>query len=402
LTFIQTGSFAPSIEESVGILRTLDLGDVAAENEIQGLRAYFVETGQFLQARQGHARLVVGRKGSGKTAIFYEVRNAEARGHDTLILDLKPEGHQFSRLREFATTHLSHGLQEHTFVAFWTYLLLTELARKVLEEDRKWATRDPQRYRQYAKLEALYERHDPGQLSDFSQRLSRQVDRITARMMEASAVELERSITEMIFEGDVREITDAVTEYLRTRETVWVLVDNLDKGWPVRGATSSDILLIRSLLDSTRKLQHSLESRDVMLKCLVFLRSDIFELVQLETPDKGKDTSIRLDWEDPEQFEAILAYRIQCSTGLTGSFREMWGQICAPLIKTEDSFDYVVARTLMRPRDLLRFVHSAVDVAINRRHNRILEEDLVYAERTYSEDLLVETSFEIKLTCHND
>jgi hypothetical protein len=49
----------------------------------------------------------------------------------------------------------------------------------------------------------------------------------------------------------------------------------------------------------------------------------------------------------------------------------------------------------MRPRDLLRFLHTAVDVAINRGHNLIAEDDLIQAEKAYSEDLLVETGFEI-------
>ena len=70
LDFIQTGSFSPPEMKDLGILRQLDLGDVAAENEIYGLHSYFVTTGQAIQALQWHARLVVCRKGSGKTAIF--------------------------------------------------------------------------------------------------------------------------------------------------------------------------------------------------------------------------------------------------------------------------------------------------------------------------------------------
>ena len=51
-------------------LEKVDLGDLAAENEIMALQSYFVPTGQYMQVKRGHARLVVGRKGAGKTAIF--------------------------------------------------------------------------------------------------------------------------------------------------------------------------------------------------------------------------------------------------------------------------------------------------------------------------------------------
>ena len=43
------------------LLEKLDLGDIAAENEVQQLRGYFVQTGQYNEARRGRARLVIGR-----------------------------------------------------------------------------------------------------------------------------------------------------------------------------------------------------------------------------------------------------------------------------------------------------------------------------------------------------
>ena len=81
-------------------LERVDLGDVAAKNEIISLQSYFVPTGQYNEVKRGHARLVVGRKGAGKTAIFYGVWEAYAHDKAHLVLDLKPEGHQLIKLRE--------------------------------------------------------------------------------------------------------------------------------------------------------------------------------------------------------------------------------------------------------------------------------------------------------------
>ena len=377
------------------LLHKIDLGDVAAENEIAGLRSYFVQTGPAVQARRGHARLVVGRKGSGKTAIFYDVRQSVGRGNERLVLDLKPEGHQFSRLKEFVLEGVAPGLREHTMVAFWNYILLCELARKALEKDRTIAHIDPDRYKRYSRLAAVYERHDPGWDADFSQRLVRQVDRIASKLGGLDVKELGGRLTEIIYEGDLRELSEAVREYLRSKENVWVLVDNLDKGWPVGGTTKTDMLIVRSLLDASRKLQHQLESDDIEFRCLVFLRSDIYEHLRREVPDKGKDTAIHLDWEDPEVFQDIVRRRVQASTGLDGTFRELWPRLCDPLVGYEDSFAYIVERTLMRPRDLLQFLNRAVDVAINRGHDRVHAEDITQAEKSYSEDMLLSTMFEI-------
>jgi hypothetical protein len=375
------------------LLQKLDLGDVAAENEIGGLKSYFVQTGQSAQAKKGHARLVVGRKGAGKTAVFYDVRNSIGKGHDRLILDLKPEGHQFARLRELVLDRLGAGLQEHTMVAFWTYLLLGELARKALEQDSTIASRDPQRYEAYEQLRSAYLTHDLGGDYDFSQRLLMQVDRVSRQLGDLDNVGAR--LTQVIFSGDSRLLSDSVSNYLKTKDVVWLLVDNLDKGWPVRGAAPIDILIVRSLLDATRKVQHQLESNGVEFNCLVFLRSDIYERLRADTPDKGKDTAISLDWEDPSLFEEIVRLRLRASSSLSGEFRDMWHKICTPLVDGQDSFAYMVDRTLMRPRDLLQFIQQALHVAINRGHDRVLEADVEQAERSYSEDILLTTSFEI-------
>ena len=387
---VSTGS-----AKQANLLQTIDLGDVAAENEISGLREYFVVTGQATQAKQGHARLVVGRKGSGKTAVFYDVRNSIRRSNDRLILDLKPEGHQFTKLRELVLDRLGPGMQEHTMVAFWNYILLGEIARKALDQDARIATRDPGRYETYKRLSDIYLQHDPGGDFDFSQRLLMQVDRISRTLGSTPVDQVGARLTQAIYSGSFRELSEAVSDYLKTKESVWLLVDNLDKGWPVRGTSPIDILIVRSLLDATRKLQHQLEANNVQFECLVFLRSDIYEHLREDTPDKGKDTAIRLDWEDPEVFAEIVRRRLQSSGELQGSFREMWPNICSPLIDGQDSFAYMLDRTLMRPRDLLQFLRSAMHIAINRGHTRIEEDDLIQAERSYSEDLLLTMSFEI-------
>jgi len=177
------------------------------------------------------------------------------------------------------------------------------------------------------------------------------------------------------------------------------LLDNLDKGWPTRGTTTTEILVIRTLLEATRKLQQDLLTRDIEFRCLVFLRRDIYQHLQREVPDKGKDTAIRLDWDDEEVFREIVLRRISSSTGLEGKFDEIWPIAVEPLIGVEDSFNYLLERTLMRPRDLLNFVRRSLEVALNRGHDKVTAGDILQAERSYSEDMLTALVFEIKDTC---
>lgn len=394
----------PSLKEKKvpeKLLEKVDLGDIAAENEIKGLKVYFVRTGQFNQAKQGHARLVIGRKGSGKTAIFYEIRNSLGFGKSMLILDLKPEGHQFIKLKEAVINNLSPGLKEHTMTAFWNYILLSELAYKILETDASYSQIDEKRRLKYEKLKALYQEHDPGkgEDADFSQRLLLQVEKIVKRFSEIDTSKGSPKITELIYgSGDIRNLNDAICDYLSEKQSVWLLIDNIDKSWPTRGATWEDILVVRALLEATRKIQRQIEQKAVEFKCLVFLRTDIYESLLQDTSDKGKDTPINLDWDDPLLFKEVIRKRIQVSTELTGIFDDIWPVIFDRIVGSEDSFNYILDRTLMRPRDLLNFLHKSIDVALNRNHGNVLSEDIKQAEKSYSEDMLLMTQFEIEDT----
>lgn len=83
---------------------------------------------------------------------------------------------------------------------------------------------------------------------------------------------------------------------------------------------------------------------------------------------------------------------------MTGQLRQVWPQLFDSHIGVEDSFNYVVARTLMRPRDLLAFIQRCVEVALNRGHDKVSADDILQAEHAYSEDLILTLSFEIQDT----
>lgn len=291
------------------LLSRIDLGAPAAENEIVGLRDYYVHAAPFNKALQGHSRLVVGRKGAGKTALFYAIRSAASRGQETLVLDLKPQGHQFTRLREAVVAELTPGQQEHTIEAFWTFLLTAEIAHKILNNPRelKIAEREPQRFERYEALKRAYFEHGLASGEDFSQRLLHQVDRLAQRFSEIEDVTVRTNLPELVYGGDIRSLADAVAEYVAAeRSELWLLMDNLDKGWPTRGASREDIIILGGLLDAARSLERQFERRGVIFRCLVFIRTDILERLDRFSSDRGKESMVTLDGNDIEVFREIL------------------------------------------------------------------------------------------------
>jgi len=380
-----------------GLLERIDMGDIAAENEISSLSSYFVKTPQFQQAQQGHARIVVGRKGIGKTAVFYGIRNQFSTRGSTLVLDLKPEGHQFIKLREEVLSRLSEGLQLHTLTAFWYYLLILELTNKTLEREVKTAYQNENALAWYNQLEEMYKAHSASE-GDFSERLMALINRIIADFPgELGSGISTPEITNIIYRGDIKEILRRLTPHLKPFEAVWILFDNIDKGFPTHGLEKTDVLIIRSLLEAARKVQSSLESHHIDCMATIFVRRDVYDYLVDATPDRGKESYVNLDWSDIVLVRQLLSLRFRYQAPeLEGSFDQIWSRLFDPHVRGENSFNYVLSRTFLRPRDVLNFTRKAIQIAVSRSHSRVEQDDIMAAEESFSEDMLNELNYEIR------
>src|SRR3546814_8440066 len=80
--------------------------------------------------------LVVGRKGSGKSAVFFRVRDKISSSRRNIVLDLKPDGYQLVKLKDRVLKAMDQGTQEHTITAFWHCVLILEIAKAALHLDK--------------------------------------------------------------------------------------------------------------------------------------------------------------------------------------------------------------------------------------------------------------------------
>jgi hypothetical protein len=380
-----------------GLIERIDLGDIAAENEIQTLGLYFVKTPQFQQARQGHARLITGRKGSGKSALFYGIRNQFYNQRKYLVIDLKPEGHQFTKLKENILKDLTEGLKEHTLTAFWHYLLLMEIAHKLVDYVKPYAYESRETIDNYRKLETVFNQLSFGE-GDFSERLMKMIERlITHSENKEGNIHNNSHVTSIIYGEEIKNLYNAIVPNLNKIETIWILFDNIDKGFPSYGINHEDILNVRCLVESTRKIQRTFNEKDITFNSIIFLRRDVYDLLIDNTPDRGKESIANLDWSDPELVKELLLRRFKFQASeLTGNFEEVWGRLFDYLIEGESSFQYIINRTFLRPRDILNFVSKCLQVCISRGHERVETIDINAAEKEFSEDMLNAISYEIR------
>ncbi|WP_342154594.1 P-loop ATPase, Sll1717 family [Methylorubrum sp. SB2] len=394
------GSSAKRTKKDRTGLQKLSLGASAAENEFRTLDNYFVETSEYLRTLRGEVSVVAGRKGSGKTAIFFMVRNAFREDRSCIVVDLKPESHQLSQFREELLKVVDAGGFDHTLASFWYFVIISEVLLAIKGGYDLKAKYDGKALSASRSIAGVLESFEVLESGDFTSRINKlgtlllqEIARIKARKEQISP----QKLTNIVFNEGIQKFRSLIAEHTTNRSNIIFLFDNIDKGWPANGVHSFDIRLVRLLKESLDKVGRDFHNADREFMSVVFLRNDIYELLVEATPDRQKAGQVRIDWTDRLKLRQVIFQRIQTTPNDKSlSFAELWSKYFVPEIDNLSSFDYLVDHCLMRPRFLINLIDYAIANAINRGHNQVLAEDLSDAVRQHANYLIDDFGYEIR------
>lgn len=185
----------------------------------------------------------------------------------------------------------------------------------------------------------------------------------------------------------IRRLRDVLRRVLGRRHRVAILVDNLDKAWEKDADFPHLSQLLLGLLGVMRPIasdfgRHdgSRERADVSLA--VFLRSDIYWHLSRNAREPDKLQAARLDWSDRALLRRVVEERYAAATGAAGE--KIWEAYFAPTVRGVSAADWILNMVLPRPRDLLFLSNAAITTAVNHRHTRVEEVDLLEALKSYS------------------
>jgi energy-coupling factor transporter ATP-binding protein EcfA2 len=113
-------------------LRTIKFGAPAAERDVNyGLYDYFVESEAFKRVASGQKTLVLGNRGSGKSAIFKVFANRE-REKGAVVLELAPEDYSYEMLQSVLRREEEGAWAKHSaFAASWKFLILVLVMKQL-------------------------------------------------------------------------------------------------------------------------------------------------------------------------------------------------------------------------------------------------------------------------------
>jgi hypothetical protein len=128
----------------------------------------------------------------------------------------------------------------------------------------------------------------------------------------------------------------------------------------------------------------------------VFVRNDVYQLLVEASSDYGKESRAVLDWTDSDLLREVLRRRlVHNSLPLDTTFERVWSEICISHYRGEETSQYLIDRSLMRPRNLIKLLAHCRGFAVGLERARIEELDFEKGLRAYSLDLITEADQEL-------
>ena len=378
-----------------------EFGRIDAESESL-LREFFIETDAYARVEDQEHIIVVGRKGTGKTAI-YEVLLERA----TDVPNLFATGLKF---RDYpwgihAQVKDNDAAPVERYTNSWTFLILVELAKLALTDQSRVFAVNSDAARARTALEKFVTVNWGSVRFEFKDIFRRNQYQFEFNpKFAASGIGSIRRHT--VARGELgsklveanRWLGACLELILSPDNWYYVLFDELDIGYDPSDDEYGQRLI--GLLLAARDVYQWSESAGFEIAPTVFLRSDIFDT--LSFPDKNKlnrNLVEVLTWTDEpigeNSLKALIDQRIRVliHTDAEDPWLEVFDD--AVMRGTQPKAKHIASRTYLRPRDMIQFCNACLTEAKRAGHDWITNEDVVAARRPYSEYLIQELDDEI-------
>lgn len=401
-----------------------NLGRPAAEEDPLLERAFYSNPDyETIASQREPSMFVVGRTGSGKSAIFEHLQ----REYQGKVIRLNPENLALPYLTNLDVIRQLTDLGVHLepfFRALWKHVILVEVLRhryRVTSEESKWRMIEElkkklkddagrsraldylnefgdkfwcdthervmqiaEMFRERVESQRGGEFNLPLPLGSMGLRGNRTVG--SDHSIEAHS-ELTSKYQRIVGEAQLPRLNEMIvvlndTILESSQNFTYLLIDDLDKDWV---ESTHRIRLIRCLLDAVIDM-----SRVRYLKVVVALRTNIFRQLDYGSQQFGHQEEkilgmmLPLRWTKAD-LRALVEHRVEAASTHYRLSPPLTAQGLLPNPRGRgDALDYILERTMLRPRDVIMYLNAAVRVAGEPR--RLTWDQIRGAELEYSKD----------------
>jgi cold shock CspA family protein len=357
------------------------------EAKLEDNRRYFYNTADVSLLNSGAKCFIVGRKGSGKTAIREHLTQLKAPKRYSEKLTFK--NFPFNELYSHANNRYTAPNQ---YITLWKWIIYCHIAKQMIRNDAI----DGSVRQQLAKAFP----------QETVQTLARSVTRLISPEFSVSIFGI--AITASAHRvSDTNEIPfiercDFLEQFIADNvddATYLVVFDELDDDFrDIDKIERRDeyVALMTSLFKAVQDIRSLFTAPRYHIQPMIFLRDDIYDILRDSDKTKWNDSKIALKWSRDE-LRNLLAFRVVRAADPFANRHDP--SYAFPLLfrktKVNDDvmtgepygqtpFEYMLARSLQRPRDLISFSQIGAQTAMQRQRPHVAVDVLKSAEKPYS------------------
>lgn len=364
------------LDSSIELVKEVARWKLEAKNEDND--RYFFHVREATTIEEGERCYVIGRKGAGKTAISEYLGRIVAPETFSEKLTFKnfPFNELYALKNEGYTT-------PNQYITLWKYVIYSSICKLMARNENISSEIKPE-------LEKIY----GSDSLTLDRRLSKWVGKEFGFSLFGLGIKVSRDpekSNQLSWIERVEVLEDIILKYADAAR-YFIIFDELDEDYRniiEQKQYNQYTALVTSLFKAVQDIKSIFQnSSRYRVFPVVFLRDDIYEIIQDADKNKWNDFKIELNWNE-EKIKKLIAFRISRAFNphaeITLPFSEAWDQLMGKQklhIGTNkktaiDSFDFIARSTYLRPRDFVKYLQACAQDAVEndgRIHRKTIRE----------------------------
>ena len=328
----------------------INWGDDSAEKDAY-LLDYFVSSDSFRRLAEKSKSIVIGRKGSGKSALLKKLDQIFSEDRETHVVKLSPKYNSIRTVLNDKDIAGGFG-QEIFFQHTWVRQIYLDILCRIGDAAKgKYSESSMEFAREISVQQNRTSKDLVENISDILSRI-----KLKAGDLGEFGLQLERELRNV---ADVDALEHHVLNLAGEGAKVVILIDDLDLGWDNSTPANNMLLGLLSAANYIAGKTHNIHP-------ILFLREDVYSILLSKTQHSDKYRNVeRLRWNKEDLVE-ILESRIRFNRQRDGlpELENTFHSVFPHTIGTNNTDNWLVERTLSRPRELIqlaRYYSEAVE-----------------------------------------
>jgi hypothetical protein len=384
----------------MNILDWINVGKVSAERD-DLLSNYFYDNGVLTGTIASPSSfLVLGRKGAGKTAVFkYLTENKkDFLGDNEVLISLTFEDYNWNIHSLLSNPDKAESL---SYKQSWKFVILVESVKAIYswyQENNKTPPKEIEKANNL--LEKLFDSPLPSIYQIISRKLlslsSFKLPKAGVDLADGNLDSLEMGGGEITFEQvksneslqqhlsdnieNIINYLDNLLKHTKDKDLrVFICFDRIDEAWDDVSFESSK-RVIAGLISACDSLTTAYKGK---IRPIVFLREDIFDVLSINDSNKlREDCGQLLHWNRASiQKVALARINFFAKQKNISPFSELeMIFVNKEMRQRAKPFNYILKRTMMRPRDMISFLGRIIDAMREKANDPFAEEEITFSE----------------------